>query len=273
MTAPFRSIRRKAKSVKEFFSQDPEEVPVADAFSHALENPESLLTHFEELRRRIFSALIALAITTGVSFFFVNQILEYLTRPIGGLSTLQAIEVTEPVGVFMRVALLSGVALAFPWIAYQMYAFVAPGLKVRSRLTLLIAIPFATLLFLTGMAFTYFIMLPAALPFLSTILGVRFSPRPASYIGFVTSLMFWVGVAFQLPLVVYALAAAGLVRAKALAEQWRLAIIGIAVLAAAVTPTIDPVNMALVMAPMIALYFLSIGLAVLAERGRKSRAG
>jgi sec-independent protein translocase protein TatC len=80
--------------------------------------------------------------------------------------------------------------------------------------------------------------------------------------------MFWIGVAFEFPLVIYFLASLGLVRAKFLIDQWRLAIVIIAVMAAIITPTVDPVNMSLVMGPMIVLYFLSIGLAYLAQRGR-----
>jgi sec-independent protein translocase protein TatC len=81
--------------------------------------------------------------------------------------------------------------------------------------------------------------------------------------------MFWVGIAFEFPLVIYVLASFGLIKARMLLQQWRLAVVIIAVLAAAITPTVDPVNMSLVMGPMILLYFLSIGLASLAQRGRQ----
>jgi sec-independent protein translocase protein TatC len=143
-----------------------------------------------------------------------------------------------------------------------------PGLKRRERALLIVAIPIATLLFLLGMAFAYYIMLPVALPFLLNFLGIVTVPRPSNYIRFVTGVMFWIGIAFQFPLIIYTLAGLGVVKAKSLASGWRFAILGIAILAAAITPTIDPVNMALVMAPMIVLYFLSIGLAALAQRRR-----
>jgi sec-independent protein translocase protein TatC len=118
------------------------------------------------------------------------------------------------------------------------------------------------------MAFAYFVMLPTALPFLLDFMGITTVPRPANYIRFVTGMMFWIGISFQFPLIIYALAGLGIVDAKALRQGWRIAIIAIAVLAAAITPTIDPVNMGLVMAPMILLYFLSIGLAAFAGRRR-----
>jgi sec-independent protein translocase protein TatC len=135
----------------------------------------------------------------------------------------------------------------------------------------LVAAPIAALLFISGLAFAYYIMLPAALPFLLDFMGITTLPRPANYIRFVTGLMFWIGISFQFPLVIYTLAAVGLVRAGALARGWRYAVVGIAILAAAVTPTVDPVNMALVMAPMIVLYFISIALAGIAQRGRDRR--
>jgi sec-independent protein translocase protein TatC len=112
-------------------------------------------------------------------------------------------------------------------------------------------------------------MLPAALQFLLDFMNITTVPRPANYISFVTNLMFWIGIAFQFPLLIYALAAVGFLRARTLINGWRFAIIGIAILAAMVTPTVDPVNMALVMAPMIFLYFLSIGLAWIAQKTRE----
>jgi sec-independent protein translocase protein TatC len=114
-------------------------------------------------------------------------------------------------------------------------------------------------------------MLPAALPFLLTFMGIRTVPRPSNYINFVTSMLFWIGLAFEFPLVVYALAAIGIVDARSLWRGWRVAVIGIGVMAAVITPTPDPVNMALVMGPMIVLYFVGVGLAAIAGRGRRRR--
>ena len=120
------------------------------------------------------------------------------------------------------------------------------------------------------MLFAYFIMLPAAIPFLVTFMGIPTQLRPSNYVRFVTGIMFWLGIAFEFPLVIYVLARIGLIQAKLLLEHWRLAVVIIAIIAAAITPTIDPVNMALVMGPLVALYFLSIFLAFLAQRGRSS---
>jgi sec-independent protein translocase protein TatC len=161
--------------------------------------------------------------------------------------------------------------IAFPYIWLEVFRFINPGLKRRERVFVLVVLPFATLLFVAGLAFAYYIMLPAALDFLLDFMGIATVPRVSNYVRFVTGLMFWIGISFQFPLIIYTLAAIGLIRARTLLEGWRIAVVAIAVLAAAVTPTVDPVNMGLVMAPMIVLYLISILLAAIAERGRRRR--
>jgi len=116
------------------------------------------------------------------------------------------------------------------------------------------------------MAFAYFVMLPAAIPILINFMGMNTELRPSSYIKFITGVMFWIGVAFEFPLVIYVLALIRVVNAKQLLNQWRLAVVIIAVAAATITPTVDPVNMSIVMGPLILLYFISIGLASFAQR-------
>jgi sec-independent protein translocase protein TatC len=141
-----------------------------------------------------------------------------------------------------------------------------PGLTDVERRWVYMSIPFATLLFLSGVAFTYFIILPTSIPFLINFLGIETTPRPSYYIEFVTGLMFWVGMLFELPLVMFILAKLGLVTASFLLKGWRYAIVIIALVAAFVTPTTDPINMGLLMLPLLVLYFSSVGLAALAGR-------
>jgi len=270
LTAPFRAVRRLFQPVYNFLAYDPEEVAVAESFSNVLEHPQGIFEHIDALRRHLLRSILALVLTTSFSFTFAQDLLKFLAVPVGGLENLQAISVTEPLGVFMRVSLLSGFALAFPYVALEFVAFVQSGLKPRGRLMLLVTIPAATVLFIGGMAFTYYVMLPTAIPFLTGFLDITTKPRVDDYVRFVTGIMFWIGLSFQFPLVIYTLAAIGLIKARSLARQWRLAFIVIAVLAAAVTPTVDPVNMSLVMAPMLVLYFVSIGLAFIAQRGRRN---
>lgn len=264
---PFRSFRQ----IREFLTDEPEEHDLVDVLSTTISDKDirqSLWDHVEDLRKHLLRSLLALSLAVGISFIFTQPLIRYMAEPVGGLETLRAIEVTESIGVFMKVALLSGLALSLPYIAFEFWLFAAPGLKPRSRSFGLIAIPVATLLFLCGMAFAYYVMMPAALEFLLDFMGIQAELRPASYFSFVTSVMFWIGISFEFPLVIYALTSIGFIKPKVLAEQWRLAIVIIAVLAAAITPTVDPVNMALVMVPMTLLYFISIGLSRIAYRAR-----
>lgn len=279
---PFQGLARwlgaRWQAVDLFFTEVPEDVSLTETVGEALGSRETLAEtlsglgeHIDALRRHLLRSLIALAITTALSFTFARDLMLVLARPLGadGLARLTVIEPTEAVGVFMRVSLLSGLAFAMPWIVLEIYLFIAPGLMPRSRQLLLGAIPAASLLFVLGLAFTYFLLLPTAIPFLYNFLDFRASWRPSAYFGLVTNLMLWIGLAFQMPLVVYALAAVGLLHAHQLARQWRAAIVVIAVLAAMITPTVDPVNMALVMAPMAALYGFSILGAAVAGAGRR----
>lgn len=270
ITSPFRWIGKLFSNMRDFFVEEVDDAPLPDAFAKAVQQPVGILEHINDLRKHIFRAIVGLFVAVAVSFIFIRDLLEWLTQPIGGIDSLQAIEVTEPLGVAMRVALLAGFAISLPYITLELWMFAAPGLKRAARIRGLIAIPLATLFFVAGMAFAYYVMMPAALPFLLNFLDINTAVRPASYIKFSTGLMFWIGIAFQFPLVIFALASMGIIKAKTLADQWRIAVLIIAILSAAITPTIDPVNMALVMGPMILLYFLSIGLARLAQ-GRRER--
>lgn len=232
-----------------------------------LESSRPLLDHLNELRGRVFKAFLAVVITTIFSFVFAGQIIEYLTIPIGGSEALVSIEVTENVAIFMKVSLLSGFILGMPVIVYQIMRFALPGLNRREKNWLLLGVPLATLLFAGGVAFTWFIMLPTAIPFLTAFLGITTQVRPANYFDFITRLMFWIGLCFEMPLVIMILAKLKMVTAKQLLQGWRYAIVGMALIAAIVTPTVDPINMGLVMLPLLGLYLISIILAVFAGRG------
>jgi len=222
--------------------------------------------HLNELRRRLFAAVIALVITTAVSFLAANYFIEVLTEPVGGLKHLQAITVTENVGVFMRVALLGGVILGMPVIVYELLLYILPGLTSKEKRWVYVAVPAASLLFLAGVLFSFYIMLPKAIPFLLGFLNVPTTPRISDYIDFITNLMFWIGVSFETPLLIFVLAKFKVVSASQLIRYWRYAVVIIAVIAAVVTPTVDPINMSLLMVPLMGLYGLSIILAWLARR-------
>jgi len=269
LRALYRWLRRTIAEIQILMTEDVEDEPLTDTFSKTLQNPMGLMEHIDALRKHLLRALVCLIITTAISFAYTPRIVDFLANPVGGIKALKAIDVTEPIGVYMRVALLSGFAIAIPYIAFELWLFAAPGLKKKSRFFVLGAIPIASLLFFGGMAFAYFFMLPVGIPFLINVLGMPAELRPSSYVRFVTSVMFWLGASFEFPLVIYILAMIGIVKAKFLQQQWRLAIVIIAIVAAAITPTVDPVNMSIVMGPLIILYFFSIGLAYIAQRGRQ----
>ena len=265
---PFRMIGRGMT----FLNTDVEDRPILDTFSNLATEEEaraSFWTHVEELRIHLFRMLVALAICVGISFYFAKPLMGFLAEPVGGLDRLQAIEVTEELGVFMRVALTSGIAIAFPYLAFEVWLFAAPGLNSREKKNTLFGIPVAVLLFLTGMTFTYLILIPPALKFLAGFTDIAQDWAAKEYFGFITGLMLWIGAFFEFPLVIYILTSVGFVKPQMLLKQWRLAVVVIAIVASAVTPTVDPVNMALVMLPMTALYFISIGMSYLAYAARR----
>jgi sec-independent protein translocase protein TatC len=234
-----------------------------------VQTPAALLEHVEALRKHLLRMLLGLVVAIAICFAFTAQMVDFLAQPVGGIGALKAIDVTESVGVFMRIALFAGIALASPYLAFELWLFAAPGLKPRARKMGLISIPLTSLLLITGMLFAYYFMMPTALPFLLNFMGIQTIPRPSSYINFVSGLMLWIGVAFEFPLVIFVLSLMGIAKPKFMAQQWRIAVVIIAIIAAVITPTVDPVNMAIVMGPMIILYFLSIGLSYLASFSRK----
>ena len=217
ISAPFRLIFWLLKKVFQWignmlgglrvlFLEEPEDAPLPESLAKAVQSPMDVLDHLNELRKNLFRGLLFFMITTALSFVFIHELLEWISAPVGGLDSLQAIEVTEPLGTVMRVALLAGFSAALPYITFELWLFAAPGLKRRSRVFGLIAIPVAFIFFLGGMAFAYYVMMPTALPFLINFMGINTVPRPSSYVTFVTGLMFWIGIAFEFPLVIFALA-------------------------------------------------------------------
>jgi sec-independent protein translocase protein TatC len=277
ITAPFRAIGsffgRIFAGPTRFFTDEPEDTPLGETVQKAIANPSDVLAHLAALRGHLMRATLAMLIVAFIMFEFSGNLLGWLAEPIGGLEGLQAIEVTEPIGVVMRVTMLSAFAITLPYIAFELLMFVAPGLSRRARMIGFLAIPLVFLLFIAGMLFTYFYLLPPAVTFLLNFMDIPTVVRPSSYIGFATGLMFWVGLAFEFPLLSYVLAAMGLLPARWLGQNWRVAIVALAVLAAAITPTIDPINMLLVWLPLVGLYFLSVGTASLAQRQRMARKG
>jgi sec-independent protein translocase protein TatC len=175
---------------------------------------------------------------------------------------------TEGIETFFKVALLSGGILSMPLILYQFWLFIAPGLTSKERRYVFVFIPSALLLFGLGIAFAWYVLVPAAVLFLANFMPDVFRTEWQSqeYIGFLITMLFWIGVSFEMPVVIYFVARLGIVTAQTLREQWRVALVAIAVIAAAITPSIDPITMLLTMAPLVVLYGLSIILAHIGQR-------
>jgi len=233
-----------------------------------------LLEHLAELRDRMVRAVLALLIGTVIGFFFATQGLQLLQQPYcqlvesPELCRFQLIGPTDGVIVYLQVALLMGGVLSIPLVTYQIVMFVFPGLTKRERRYVLLALPGISILFVVGVLFAWLILLPPALGFLEGFQAQLFKPEWTAdlYMNFVLSLVFWMGVAFEIPLVFFVLSLLGVIRAGTLARNWRIAVVGSSVAAALITPTIDPVNMFLVMGPLLGLYALSIVLVAIGNR-------
>jgi sec-independent protein translocase protein TatC len=230
------------------------------------DNPSSIMPHVVELRDRLIRSAVSIVIATLIAAIFTRQIIVLLAEPVGGLDAIQAIRVTEPFGTFFRVSITLGIILASPYVIAQLWVFVGVGLKPSERRVFYFLFPFAVILFVTGVAFAYLVMLPVAVPFLVNFMGINATPTLEDYLKFVTNALLWVGASFEMPLITFVLAKAGIVNAKMLLQNWRIALVLIAVLAAVVTPTPDPINMGIVAGPLFILYLLSIVMAFFARR-------
>jgi sec-independent protein translocase protein TatC len=222
--------------------------------------------HLEELRQRLFKAVLALVLGTVVGVIFATPVLEYLQRPYGDQFTV--LGPTGGVVAYFRVSLLVGAIIAIPIITYQLLAFIVPGLTSKERRFLILSIPPITILFLVGVAFAWGVLIPPALDFLKNFQSNLFKAEWTAdlYLGFVTSLLFWMGVAFETPLVFFVMSILGLVTTRPLIKNWRIAIVGAAAASAVITPTVDPINMMLVMGPLMVLYLFSILLVAIGTR-------
>lgn len=230
--------------------------------------------HLVELRRRIFYVLGALVVGAVVAGIFANRILGLLTLPAKGVP-LVVLRPTDMIWTYFEVIFSAAAIVALPVLLINILFFIRPALETPAELKTyravgIVGFPLITLFFLLGIAFAYFIMLPFGLRYLQGFGSEIASPNwnVREYFSFVLAVMLWIGAAFETPVIMAALAAVGIVSPQAMAKQWRYAIVGIAFVAAAITPTVDPVNMALVMGPLLALYFLGIVMARVVYRPR-----
>ncbi len=234
----------------------------------------SLVQHLGELRDRLVVCAIALVATTAIAFFFATQLVRILIIPVDCTfiptftcheppTTLISLSPTENFTTYFRVALFAGFALAMPVILYEIYAYINPALLPKERRFIrFMGLPVIGL-FIGGMLFCYFVLLPNAIKFLISFgeENIKNQLRAADYISFVTIFILGMGLIFEVPVAVFALVKIHVITRAWLAKQRRYAVLAAFVIAAVITPTPDPFNQTLVAVPMYLLFELGLFLA------------
>ena len=239
------------------------------------------LDHLEELRRRIIWSVISVAVGFSVCYWWHDEIFGWMQKPIVFALKNHNLPVslvytnpTDPFNMYMKVGLIAALFIASPFILYQVWAFIAPGLYRHER-RYIMPFLFSTVgLFLAGGAFGYKMVYPAALDFLIGY-GAQFQPMITihEYTNLFLTVILGMGIVFELPILIFFLALMGIVSAGWMWRNLRYSILVIFIIAAIITPTTDILNMCIFAAPMVALYVLSIGVAWLVHpRQRKARA-
>jgi len=229
--------------------------------------------HLDELRARIVVCLATLAVALSLCFWQNHLLLEFASNPLpNGHERLLTFGVTEPLMTTLTVATYGALLLSLPVVLYQVYAYVLPAFSAGERRVALPILLLAPLLFLAGVAFAYFVVMPAAVRFLLDFNDTQFNVqvRARDYYSFFSTTLLACGLVFQLPLAVIAVTRLGIVSVEQLRTNRRYAYLGIAVIAAAL-PGVDPISMLIEMVPLLALYELSILLA--RALGRPGAAG
>ncbi len=243
------------------------------------DKPTRLMSHFAELKRRLYISAVAVIVATVAAFIFYEPIQDFVQRPaLNALERLRPdeparlvqLDITEGWSVTAKVSVLAGFAASFPVILLQIILFVRPGLTGSERRLLYLLLPGGVVLFVMGAAFAYYVLIPPAILFLLQFGGeiALVTPRLSSYVSLVMTLTIWMGLIFELPIVMFMLAKLGVLRPGWLSEKRRWVILAAFVLAAVVTPTVDPVTQTLMAGPVIALYEAGLLLTKLAVRSR-----
>ena len=225
----------------------------------------TLRDHLVELRKRLMWAVLFLSLGFGASWNWSKEIFHFLMRPVfaalpDGEKALHFSSSVEPFVIYLKVALYAGLFLSLPLILWQLWAFIAPGLYRRERRAVLPFVATATLCFVAGAAFCYVFILPAAFDFLIHSAGPDITPllMMDDQLGLVMMLLIAFGIIFEMPLILTFLGMIGIVDTKFLVKYRRHAIVVNTIIAAVVTPTGDPFNLALMAVPMILCYELGI---------------
>jgi sec-independent protein translocase protein TatC len=242
----------------------------------------SFFDHLEELRWRIIKALIGIVVGTVLCWIFIDWLMqEVLLRPIITINQhlspgqqpirLQNLKPFGQVFLYMQVAIIGGIILSVPNLLYQLWAFVAPGLMPRERKYIKSIVFFSSFCFLAGIAFAYFVMLPAALTFFAGFGSPSIENNIAisEYMSFIISVMLAAGLVFELPMVSWFLSRLGILTPSFMRKYRRHSIVVIFILSAALTPGTDPVSQILLAVPLMLLYEISIWVSSWAAKNRE----
>lgn len=224
-----------------------------------------LTGHLAELRKRILYSLAAVLAGTVICLFFIQNLISLLTAPAGHLYFARPAEVFV---IYMKTALIAGFILASPVVFFQFWHFILPAMTDREKTWTLFFVPLSVSLFLGGIAFSYFLVMPQSLHFLMAFGGENFTPLLSmeSYLEFVILMILPFGVMFNLPLLMMALALAGLVKEKTLKRGRKFVILAAFILAAVITPTPDILTQSLLALPAVFLYEISLHIIGMMER-------
>ena len=224
----------------------------------------SFLEHLDELRKRIVRSLLGICVGLLLTFFFINRIVDFLLAPTRkvlppGVKMVYT-EPGEAFGMYITIALIAAAVVASPYVMYQVWGFISPGLYSKEKRMAAPFVLFTTLGFLAGAAFNHYVAFPFMMQFFASFNGIdlSFMPRLEDTFGLYAKMMIGMGVIFQMPTVVFFLAKLRLVTARFLWQHGKYAILIAYIVAAVITPTGDPMNQTIFAAPMILLYFLSI---------------
>jgi len=223
----------------------------------------TFLEHLEELRSRLVRSALYLAGGFAACWGFHEQIFHFLTQPLRRAGFEDQFIYTAPAEAFMlymKMAFFVGIFVAFPFIMWEAWSFISPGLYRNEKLWAIPFIGMGSVFFTLGALFGHYIMFPLTFRFLWGFAGpdMKFLPRIGEYWSFYSWFLLGIGAVFQIPVVIFVLARIGLVSAGMLLRWWKWAVLGAFILAAVITPSADIVNQTVLAAPMVVLYLLGV---------------
>jgi sec-independent protein translocase protein TatC len=227
----------------------------------------TLVEHLDELRSRLIIVLIAIGVGFALAFAFQDHVLAWLREPLPDDKTLTTFGVTEPFFTSVKVSFYAGIAFALPVILWQVWSFLAPAFEEHSQRIVAVFVVLASVLFVSGLLFAYYIVFPRALDFLTNYQEEFFDIeiRASYYFSFVSIGILGIGLVFELPIFVLALVRLGVLTSATLRRNRRIGYV-IVVSVAILLPTVDPVSLAFETIPLLLLFEASIWAAVILEK-------